>query len=450
MPYALSITYLISVNMTNAIATKLQSLINTDTELIELSNADSYWQTKVNQAVIDSTPPIYLVFPQTVEILSAIVKEAHQQKWPILICGNGSKLDWGGLGKGIKFVISTAKCDRLIEHAVGDLTVTVEAGMKLVDLQAKLRPHNQFIALDPIYPQSATIGGIIATGDTGSWRQRYGGIRDMLLGLSLVRADGEIAKAGGRVVKNVAGYDLMKLFTGAYGTLGVISQATFRTYPLPESSQTLVLTGAIDAIAKANQTIRNSGLTPTAMDLLSASVSDLLGLGKNIALVIRFQTISESVAQQSKQVDAIAKPLNLTVNYYRDEHELELWEKLPSIVGIPETESSIICKIGIIPTAAVDFLHNLTTMTRDGGLAIIHGGRGIGQLQLKNDDLGVIKKLRSHLQQHRGFLTILTAPKSVKQQLDVWGYYGNALNTMEAIKNKFDPKHILNPGRFLI
>jgi glycolate oxidase FAD binding subunit len=436
--------------MTNAIATQLQSLINTDTELIEFNKADSYWQEKVDRAVINSPSPIYLVFPETVEILAAIVKEGQQQQWGILVCGHGSKLDWGNLVKNIQLVVSTQKCNRLIEHAVGDLTVTVEAGMKLADLQAQLRLHHQFLPIDPIYPQSATIGGIIATGDTGSWRQRYGGIRDMLLGLSFVRADGKIAKAGGRVVKNVAGYDLMKLFTGSYGTLGIISQATFRTYSLPESSQTLLLTGESDAIAKATQTIRNSGLTPTAMDLLSASICDRLNFGKQISLAIRFQTIAESVAQQAEQIDAIARQLNLSVSYYQDRDELDLWENISAIVRIPDSDKAITCKIGIIPSQAVNFLHHLTTITNNQALAVIHGGSGIGQLQLSNEDLIVLKKLRSRLQQNNGFLTVLKAPKSVKKQVDVWGYPGNALKAMQAIKNNFDPQQILNPGRFLV
>ncbi|MEY2859424.1 MAG: hypothetical protein RLZZ74_3737, partial [Cyanobacteriota bacterium] len=226
--------------MTIAIATLLKSIA--DTEFVELSNADSYWH-KIHQVVAgENTAPIYLIFPQTIEALAKIVKQAAQQKWRILICGNASKINWGKITQDIQLVVSTQKYDRLIEHAVGDLTVTVEAGMKLADLQSKLRSHQQFLPLDSAYGD-ATLGGIVATADAGSWRQRYGGVRDLLLGLSFVRADGEIAKAGGRVVKNVAGYDLMKLFTGAYGSLGIITQLTFRLYPWITTSQTMLLTG---------------------------------------------------------------------------------------------------------------------------------------------------------------------------------------------------------------
>ncbi len=296
--------------MTIAIA-QLKSIIDSNTELVELNQADVCWQTKINQIVNNISKPIYLIFPSTVDMLAAIVKQASQAGWRILICGNGSKLTWGNITKDIQLVISTQKCDRLIEHAVGDLTVTVEAGMKLVDLQTKLRSHNQFLPIDPSYPDTATLGGIVATADTGSWRERYGGVRDLLLGLSFVRADGAIAKAGGRVVKNVAGYDLMKLFTGAYGTLGIISQLTFRTFPTIATSQTLLLTGKADKIAQATQTIRNSGLTPTAMDLLSSSLIKQLGLDENVGLIVRWQTIPESIRTANRRSKSDCKQARL-------------------------------------------------------------------------------------------------------------------------------------------
>ena len=435
--------------MTTAIATQLKSLIDSNTELVELKNADVYWQSKIDRAVINTDTPIYLLFPKAVDALAKIVKQASQNQWRILICGNGSKLTWGNLSQDINLVISTQKCDRLIEHAVGDLTVTVEAGMKLADLQAVLRSHNQFLPIDPSYPQTATLGGIVATADTGSWRQRYGGVRDMLLGLSFVRADGEIAKAGGRVVKNVAGYDLMKLFTGAYGTLGLISQLTFRTYPLINTSQTLLLTGKAEQIAQACQTIRNSGLTPTALDLLSAAVIDRLNLGQDIGLVMRWQTIPESIEQQIEQVQAIAKELNLTSKNYQDQAETDLWKQCAAITTTPDSDTAITCKIGIAPTAAINFLQ--LKQIRSPNIAVrVHAASGIGELQLKNIDYQAVTEMRLYCQQNYGFLTILHAPKSVKQEIDIWGYTGNAKQTMQTIKNQFDPQNILNPSRFLV
>ena len=437
------------LDMRNAIARQLQSLIDQELELVEFSNATPYLQQQIAKVFVDFTTPPCVVFPQTLETLAAIVKQAQQQRWRILICGNGSKLDWGGLTRDIQLVVSTQKCARLIEHAVGDLTVTVEAGMKLAELQTILHSQQQFLPIDPLYPNRATIGGIVATADTGSWRQAYGGVRDLLLGLSFIRADGKIAKAGGRVVKNVAGYDLMKLFTGAYGTLGLISEVTFRTYPLPESSQTLLLIGEGNKIATALQTIRNSSLTPSALDLLSPSIVQQLELGKIMGLVVRFQTIESSIEQQATQIQALAQKLNLTVNKYSQEDEISLWQQLSKTISIPSTDTTIVCKIGIVPHKAVDFLQQLSAISTDKTWAIIHGGSGVGQLRLQDRKPDILLKMRSHLLKSQGFLTILTAPQSLKQQIDVWGYTGNAIQTMQAIKSKFDCNNILNPDRFL-
>lgn len=433
--------------MTTAIASKLKSIIDLNTQLVALDDADLYWQSKINQ-VLETDSPIYLLFPQTIEAVSEIVKYAASQGWHILICGNGSKLNWGKITQNIQLVISLQKCDRLIEHAVGDLTVTVEAGMKLADLQTKLRSHNQFLPLDANYAD-ATLGGIVATGDAGSWRQRYGGVRDLLLGISFIRADGEIAKAGGRVVKNVAGYDLMKLFTGACGNLGIITQLTFRTYPLILTSQTLLVTGKAAQIAQTSQTIRNSGLTPVAMDLLSTGLLQRLNLDGEIGLLLRWQTIPESITQQLKQVQAIANKLDLTTNTYQEQAETDLWQQCTNLTRMPQADTAVICKIGIIPTAAVNFLqlkqivdHNITVR--------IHASTGLGVLQLDHGEVSLIEQMRSHCQQNHGFLTILDASKKLKQQIDIWGYTGNAVSTMEAIKNQFDPQNLFNPNRFIV
>ena len=435
--------------MTNAIAEQLQSLIDSEGKLVKFTDSEGYWQEKITQAVRDSATDTCLVFPSTIESLAEIVTWAHRGNYRLIPCGNGSKLDWGGLSQAIDLVVSTQKCDRILEHAVGDLTVTVEPGVKLADLQAKLLQTNQFLPIDPAFPESATIGGILATADTGSWRERYGGIRDMVLGISFIRNDGKIAKAGGKVVKNVAGYDLMKLFTGSFGTLGIIAQVTLRTYPFPEASKTVVVTGDNDAIARAMQTLRNSSLTPTAADLVSASALARLGIGKNIGLVIRFQTISQSITQQIAQLESIARELNLQISYYQDSDEANLWQILSEIIRFPSSEQAIIGKIGITPTDAITLLQKLDKITNNRNLAMIHTGSGVGHLQLNNANITEIEQTRSICNDNSGFFTVLSAPKSIKQQIEIWGYSGNALPIMRAIKHKFDPQNMFSPGRFV-
>ncbi|MEH2315910.1 FAD-binding oxidoreductase [Nostoc sp.] len=423
-------------------ASYFASIVGEENAVCLWENIEVGQQKRIQQAITSGNPPSCIVYPRSQEQLAAVIATAHTNNWRVLPCGSGSKLSWGGLAKGVDVVVSTERINQLIEHAVGDFTVTVEAGMKFSDLQALLAKSRQFLAIDPTAPESATIGGIVATGDTGSLRQRYGSVRDQLLGITFLRADGQVAKAGGRVVKNVAGYDLMKLFTGSYGTLGVISQLTFRLYPLPEASGTVVLTGSAEAVSQAANIFRGSALTPVQADLLSAKLVSSLGLGQGLGLIARFQSISESVKEQSNRVLEVGQKLGLDGAIFADGDEVNLWQRLQKQIHTTATESVITCKIGVLPTAAVEILTQVE-------LGLIHISSGLGLLQLK--DKNQVLKLRDQLrsQAYRGFLTILEAPVTVKEEVDVWGYTGNALPLMRRIKEQFDSKNILSPGRFV-
>jgi glycolate oxidase FAD binding subunit len=428
-------------------ATDFASIIGEEHAVCLWENIEIVQQKRIQQAVTSGKTPTCIVYPRTQQQLAAVLAKAYTNNWRVLPCGSSSKLSWGGLAKGVDVIVSTERINKLIEHAVGDLTVTVEAGMKFSDLQALLAKSRQFLALDPTAPESATIGGIVATGDTGSLRQRYGSVRDQLLGVTFVRADGEIAKAGGRVVKNVAGYDLMKLLTGSYGTLGFISQLTFRLYPLSEASGTVVLTGSAEAVSQAADILRGSALTPVQADLLSTKLVSSLGLGEGLGLIARFQSISESVKEQSNRVLEVGQKLGLNGAIFADADEASLWQRLQERIHFSATESVITCKIGVLPTAAVEILTQVE-------LGLIHTSSGLGLLQLedKNQVLKVRDAcggLRLRTQTNSGFLTILSAPMAVKEQIDVWGYTGNALPLMRRIKEQFDSKNILSPGRFV-
>ena len=387
-----------------------------------------------------------LVIPQSTATLAKVVAICHENNWSIVPCGNASKATWGGLPSKVDLYLSTRHLNQIIDHAVGDLTVTLQAGVTLQQLQEKLASANQFLPLDPAYPETATLGGIVATADAGSWRERYGGVRDLLIGISFVRADGEIAKAGGRVVKNVAGYDLMKLFTGSYGTLGIITQLTFRTYPLPPTSATLVLSGDRANLLCAAQTLRNATLTPTRADLVSPSVIEKLQLGKGLGLIIQFETIIESIEEQIKQLSVMADSLNLTITRFTNNNEKTLWNQLKESTLIPSSDSAITCKCGLLPTKVADFFQNLPPDS----YAIIHNKSGLGKLVLNSiDSLSDLQKLRSYCEENRGFLTVLESPLTIKEQIEPWGYSGNALTMMKKIKQQFDPNQQFNPNRFV-
>ncbi|MEB3182685.1 MAG: FAD-binding oxidoreductase [Nostocaceae cyanobacterium] len=424
-----------------AIASQLASIVGAENPVWDWENVAQKKQQRILPAIAPGRVPKCIVYPQTTEELAAVISCCHSNRWRILPCGSGSKLYWGGLGSDVDVVVSTERLQRLIDHAVGDLTVTVEAGMKFSDLQAVLAKSKQFLALDPTSPETATIGGIVATGDTGSLRQRYSSVRDQLLGISFVRSDGKIVKAGGRVVKNVAGYDLMKLLTGSYGTLGVFSQLTFRVYPLPDDSQTVVLIGAAEDIEKAANTLRSSALTPTQADLLSAPLVSSLGLGKDWGLIARFQSISESVQEQSNRLLEVGQKLGLIGTIYTGADETNLWQPLKEQMHSITPESAITCKIGVLPTAAVAAL-------KQAAMGCIHISSGLGVLRF-NGDIDRVLKMRNYLGATGGFLSVLAAPVGVKQKIDVWGYGGNSLQMMRLIKQQFDPEGIFISGRFV-
>ena len=437
-------TYSNVANSQNALLNQIDSTIRDQVELMEWEQVSSSWQKSIQKAILSHVFPHYLIFPHTKSSLAQLVKLAHQNNGVILPTGNGSKLSWGGLTKNIDLVISTAKLNRIIDHAEEDLTITGEAGVKLADLQHIIREKGQFLPIDPSYPDSATVGGIIATADTGSWRQRYGGVRDLLLGVSFVRFDGEIVKGGGRVVKNVAGYDLMKLFTGSYGTLGIICEATFRLYPLPETSTTIVITGNGEDIGKVRQIIVSSGLTPTAADLISPSLVQNLELGENMGLIIRFQSIQESVNNQVKEIKSLAANLNLKVSLYQDDEEKKLWKTVKEIVTIPHSESAITCKIGILPSESINLFHKFNHQ------GLINISSGIGRVYIEQENsLELLTKMRKFCHGNQGFLTILESPAMIKEKIDPWGYAGNAISVMQKLKQQFDPQNIFKPSHFV-
>ncbi len=386
--------------------------------------------------------PLPIVLPTSAAELAELVTIANRDKSPLLVAGNRSKLDWGGMVRDPQSIVSTQKLDRLIAHAVGDLTVTAEAGMKFSRLQEILATAGQFLPLDPAYPDRATIGGVIATADTGSLRHRYGGVRDLLLGISFVRADGKIAKAGGRVVKNVAGYDMMKLFTGSYGTLGILTEVTLRVYPLSATTGTVILTGSVEGLTKVAKILLASTLTPIAVDVLSTAFSRHLEVSNTPSLVVKFATISASIAAQSAQLLDIAKDLGLKGGSWQGEQAERLWTGIQTGIW---GDAPIGCKLGVRSTVAVETIDLLDQFTDHQAKGVIHLSSGIGACALS--DCQHIAPLRSHCEASGGFLSVLQAPEDVKQNIDVWGYRGNAVPLMCQLKQQFDPFDLLNPGR---
>ena len=418
-----------------------------DLNPIPWENIDIQWKKHLQNDIQSPQPPHYFAFPETPNALATAIKLANESDWKVLICGNGSKLSWGGLVKEAQLVISTQRLNRIIDHAIGDLTVTVEAGMTVAELQQALSPSNQFLPLDPCYSESATIGGIIATMDAGSWRQGYGGVRDLLLGLTFVRADGVIAKAGGRVVKNVAGYDLMKLFCGSFGTLGIITQVTIRLYPIPESSTTLIMQGSLPKVEAFAQAIRQSRLTPTAAEMVSNRLLTTLGFEKAEGLLIRFQGMNQSIDEQKRQVSQIAKNLDLKISHCQQEKEISIWQNLMELTRQSHSMPAIICKIGIIPHKIAKLITKINILLGEDTKTTINVSTGLGYLQINQEiSIDSLRQLRNYCQENQGYLSILEAPIKIRKEIIPWEYNQDIKKIMIKIRERFDKKQIFNPS----
>jgi len=418
-------------------------------QVTRLDAVTDHLKGKVERAIAAALLPDCVVYPQTPEQLAEVVACAHQNQWRLLPCGQGSKLDWGGLITGADLVVSTQSLNQVIEHAAGDLTVTAQAGVSFAALQADLLKTRQFLAIDPAYPDQATLGGIVATRDTGALRQRFGGIRDMLIGVSFVRHDGQIAKAGGRVVKNVAGYDLMKLLTGSFGTLGVLTQLTWRTYPLSEASQTVLLIGDASAIQPVTAAILQSSLTPVKLDVLSAGLlpeAPPAALG----LAVQFQSIAAGVAEQVERLQAIAQSHTLHFQDFSDQAETQFWQSIQTaLFAATETEWAI-AKLGVLPAQVVDVVAALHQVLAPNTWQVrLHASSGIGTLSLSAERNSVkqLQALRSRCQAAGGYLNLLAAPTDWKQSCDPWDIDTSTQKLMSRLKANFDPKGRFSPGR---
>ena len=386
-----------------------------------------------------------MICPEPSE-LQELVQQLHQQALPWLPTGSGSRLHWGapvqpGSGESEPRLISTGRLNRLVEHCAGDFTVTVQAGMPLQTLQQELGAAGQWLAIDwpwgsgPGGEQSGTVGGLLARGLAGGLRQRYMGVRDQLIGLSLLRADGTAAKAGGKVVKNVAGYDLMRLFCGSWGSLGLITELTLRTYPLPRHRRGLLLRGSLSALEQLRRLCLQAPLMPQRLDWWSAALS---GDGQPSLLLALASVSSAAIADQLDQHSQAAATLGLEVEALDSDRLLEL--ESHSRQG----SSDWLLQLGVKPAQAADLLAD---QALDGVACCLAAGVGLGMAWA---DAGSLPSYRvEHLRQRcralGGQLSVLVQPAGANR-LSCWEE-SPAAAVIEALKRDFDPLQQLARGR---
>ncbi|MFN3360692.1 MAG: FAD-binding oxidoreductase [Pseudanabaenaceae cyanobacterium] len=373
----------------------------------------------VGEANIQSREGKFWVTPPTQAQMAAVVKLCHDRAWKIAIVGQGSKLHWRNPLAGADLVLSTAKLDRLVDHSQGDLTITVEAGYRFAALQSFLTQYQQCLGIDPPYREQCSIGGVVATGESGSWRHRYNSVRDQILGIKFIRSDGEIVKAGGRVVKNVAGYDLMKLLTGSYGTLGLITEVTFRLYPLPTPRVFYLCQGSAEAMQKLRSLLLRSAITPLSLDLYSPYLLQQLGYQPQWGIGIELAGVAIEFA--SNLLRDIAQNCGVTPQVVEGDFNR-------SVAHLLETPGR--CKVGVPSAQALEIFAPIA----DRYPLQIHLGSGLGVL--KGDDTWDRQYWQQELAKGGGFLSTYNSPMLSPPLQDL----------MTKIKQQFDPLHLFNPA----
>lgn len=405
----------------------------------------------------------YTVYPTSEEELSALFAFVHMHQFTVNIQGTGSKRGYGGLIDQADLLISMEKFTGIVEHHSGDMTLTVKAGTKLEDVQRYLEAFNQKLALDPFMPYVSTIGGVIGSNDSGPKRLNYGSARDTVIGLRVVYPDGKVIRTGGKVVKNVAGYDMNKLFISSMGTLGVITEVTVKLRPLAKSTATCIISFQGEdrnKIYSFTRKLLNNSIEPISCELLDPVVSyEISGINK-LSLLVSFEDVEKSVDYQIKYIQSLVEEeMKLTV--LRNNEEKQLWDRLyqlPFDKG-PEHDKDeklfAVAKIGTINLNVIDILLKVMEIRKKDNIDIYtHGGVGHGLMQLyikgkEREMIETLTKIRNITNENGGYCIVKHLPLAQRLVFDTWGETKGAQYLLEGIKTKVDPKKILNRKRYV-
>ncbi len=396
---------------------------------------------------VETLAPAVFVTPESIEQVCEVMRLASSDGWNVVPAGAATWLKVGNNLAPINVVVSTKKLARIIEHEPADLVAITEAGVTLKSFNEELARNGQWLPVDPPDDGRATIGAIVSTGLGGAQQFGYGGPRRHVIGMKVVRSDGTLIKMGGRVVKNVAGYDLSKLFTGSYGTLGIIVEVNFKLRPIPFHTRTILATGERNHLLNCARQVISSRLFPVAVELLSPSLAAALSQPKhNHVLLIKFDGSRNGVEYQVKTASAIIEASEVA-RVQVAENDVSVWRKLAAIPL--EFREDIISRISVRPADIESIISSLDTV-ENGREGMWQASLGVGRVRVfssaaAESDIG---SLRTAAQRLGGSLIIEDAPAEIKQRLDAWGDLSGAARLMQRIKQQLDPNRNLSPGRF--
>lgn len=414
---------------------------------------------------IDQVPVEREQSPASPEELSEILRSAQETGATVVPVGGGTKLPLGNPPRSASLAVLTSRLSGIVEYEPDNMTVSVLAGTPLLKLQEVLKKNSQFLPLDPPHPAKATIGGLVACNTSGPIRFRYGTIRDLLLGVKIVHAGGTRTKAGGKLVKNVTGYDMCKLYTGSLGTLGILTELTFKVQPRSEALATVLLSySSPQAALEATQVFLRSDLLPDAMEVWNAPAIESLMRESGSppwTLAVRFGEVAPAVEWQVNRLKEVLGQTDGELMRVLDSSESESWwdqaASAREVSGGGE-EATVKCSVLYHSTAETALrmeemgkrLGARTALYCHAGTYVIYGHyewvpEGPPTEKLREE----FTALRLHCAAQGGHTVVERVRPEVKRGFDVWGYGAPALEIMRRIKHEFDPRGILNPGRFV-
>ncbi len=412
-------------------------------ELRSIVGEDNVREATLEDAV-EGIEPSLVLEPGSVEETSELMKLAAREGLIVAPRGGGTKMHLGDPPRELDLLVSTTRMDEVIEYVPGDQVVRVQAGIKLEDLQDHLSSSNQMLAIDPP-ERGATIGGIIAANSSGPRRFKYGTIRDLIIGITVVLHDGTVANAGSKVVKNVAGYDLSKLFTGSLGTLGIIATANFRLHPIPEVSRTVAVEiESPQAASEAAQAMMHSQIEPTAVELHYGEDAKLL--------TVLVESIPAGVEAKAEMTSFLLRPFG-EVRELSDEEVDHLGSLQPPAAGSDE----VVVKIAAPPADLAELFGSVLGAAERRSLAqprvTGHAASGVTFVGLSGGDedagAGFVEEMREIWVRRGGSITLQRAPLALKNRVGTWDNGGDYLGLIRRVKEKFDPRGGMNPGRFV-
>lgn len=398
--------------------------------------------------------PACVVEPADVDGVVAAVRAAAELDLVVVPAGNGTHLHVGAAPQRYDIALSLRRLQRILAHDAADLTVTVEAGVTLADLDAVLGAAGQWLPLDAPRAAAMTIGGALAADRSGPLRLGFGTVRDQVIGLRAVMADGALVRGGGQVVKNVAGYDLPKLFTGSYGTLAVLVEASFKVQPRPAAWAVFEWTAPdLPAALSRAQHLLVSDVQPVLVEAMNDAAAESLGLDSGASLVF---ACAGGEAHCEEQARRVARLSGGEATRHVAERADALLRALREF-SQPADDDALVLRLSGLPTALPALLAQLEAEAGAAGIVAeiaAHAGNGVAWCQLLGArDAGraaaLVETLRVHARRLDAWLVVEAMPAELRGRLDPWGFDGAALPLMRRVKAALDPDRRFSPGRFV-